>query len=280
MWRLFDTLHAVTYFAPEATEEFRACGLKGFWMGYFAGRAAPMGAVEPAVVTATFFNFAPRMAARALPDAWSFASPMQVLDARLAGVDRAFGGIFGSELPAPEFARAAAIAGAAAEALTVVGRPLAAANAALPWPTDPRLALWHAVTILREHRGDGHIAALVGADLDGCQAHVSFVGTGAHPRSVMQASRGWTDDEWEAAERALVERGWLDEDGTGRLTPSGAAGREEIENATDRLALEPWRRIGAEDTEELRALLRPLAARITEIGLVPQPNPIGLRPEP
>jgi hypothetical protein len=235
MWRLFDPLHAVTYFAPESTEEFRACGLKGFWMGYFAGRAAPMGAVEPAVVTATFFNFAPKMASRALPDAWALASPATVLDARLSGVDRAFERVFGSERPPPEFARAAAIAGAAAEATTVVGRPLAAANAALPWPTDPRLALWHATTILREHRGDGHVAALVAAGLDGCQAHVSFVATGAISRSVLQPSRGWTDEEWEAAERALIERGWLDEADTGVLTPTGAAARREIEEAHRRL---------------------------------------------
>src|SRR5580704_5336141 len=93
MWRVFDTLHAVTYFAPESNEEFRGCGLKGFWMGYFAGRSAPMGAVEPAVATATFYNFAPRMASRALPDAWGFAPPSKVLDARLAGMDRALGRI-------------------------------------------------------------------------------------------------------------------------------------------------------------------------------------------
>ncbi|HXQ43027.1 MAG TPA: hypothetical protein VN816_00170 [Acidimicrobiales bacterium] len=279
MWRVFDPLHAVTYFAPESDEEFRASGLKGFWMGYFAGRSAPMGAVEPAVATATFYNFAPKMAARALPDAWGFASPARVLDARLAGLDRAFGRIFGSDRNGPEVASAAEIARRAAESVTVVGRPLAAANAALPWPDDPMLALWQATTVLREHRGDGHVAALVDAGLDGLEAHISFVGAGGVTRGVLQPARGWTDEEWESAERAMVARGWLDESHPETLTPVGAAARQQIEDATDRLAAEPWRRIGDEATDELRGLLKPMASRIAELGLLPALNPIGLRPE-
>ncbi len=279
MWRVFDTLHAVTYFAPEADEEFRASGLKGFWMGYFAGRSAPMGAVEPAVATATFFNFAPRMAARALPDAWGFASPARVLEARLAGIDRAFGRIFGSDGGGPQMAAAAVIARRAAESVTVVGRPLAAANAALPWPTDPMLALWQATTVLREHRGDGHVVALVDAGLNGLEAHISFVGAGGVSRGVLQPARGWSDEEWEDAERAMVARGWLDEEDPGKLTPDGAAARQQIEDATDRMAIEPWRKIGDEATDELRGLLKPMAARIAGLGLIPVPNPIGLRQE-
>src|SRR5665213_231365 len=123
MWRVFDTLHAVTYFAPECDEEFRACGLKGFWMGYFAGRSAPMGAVEAAVATATFYNFAPKMAARVLHDAWGFASPATVLDAPLAGIDRACGRIFVSDRNSGDVMAAAEIARRAAESVTVVGRP-------------------------------------------------------------------------------------------------------------------------------------------------------------
>ena len=279
MWRGFDPIHAVTYFAPECDEEFRACGLKGFWMGYFAGRGAPMGAVEPAVVTATFYNFAPKMAARALPDAWGFASPAKVLDARLAGAQRALGRILGPEGSSPEVSSAADIARRAAEAVTVVGRPLAAANAALAWPSDPLLVLWQATTILREHRGDGHVAALVDAGLDGLQSHVSFVGTGAISRSVLQPARGWNDEEWQEAERSMVERGWLDPSDPEKLTPLGATARQQIEETTDRLAAEPWERMGEEATAELRALLKPMAARIADLGVVPVPNPIGLRTE-
>jgi hypothetical protein len=276
MWRLFDTVHAVTYFAPEADEEFRACGLKGFWMGYFAGRSAAMGAVEPAVVTATFYNFAPKMAARALPDAWGFASPAQVLEARLTGVDRAFTRIFGPERRGPAITSAAEIARRAAESVTVVGRPLAAAHAALAWSDDPMLALWQATTILREHRGDGHVVALVEAGLNGLESHVSFVGAGGVTRAVLQPARGWTDAEWDEAEQALVARGWLDEADPGSLTPVGATARRHIEDTTDRMAAEPWERVGDDATDELSALLKPMATRIAELGLIPVLNPIGL----
>jgi hypothetical protein len=276
MWRVLDPVHAVTYFATEADEAFRACGLKGFWMGYFAGRSAPMGAVEPAVATATFYNFAPKMAARALPDAWGFASPTDVLEARLAGVDRAFDRILGSDRHTAAVTSAAEIARRAAENVTVVGRPLAAGNAALPWPAEPMLTLWQATTIMREHRGDGHVAALVDAGLDGCQAHISFVATGAVPRSVLQPARGWSDEEWEEAERTMVARGWVEEADPTTLTPAGAAARQQIEEATDRLSVEPWDRIGDEATEELKTLLTPVVARIADLGLIPTLNPIGL----
>ncbi len=139
--------------------------------------------------------------------------------------------------------------------------------------------LWQATTILREHRGDGHVAALVDAGLDGLEAHISLVGTGAVPRSVLQPARGWTDEEWEAAERSMVERGWLEDKDRDTLTPVGATARQQIEDATDRLAVEPWVRMGAEATEELRVLVRPMAVRIAELGLIPSLNPIGLPPE-
>jgi len=276
MWRLIEPVHAVTYFAEESAEEYRTAGLKGFWMGYFAGRSAAMGAVGPAVVTATFYNFAPKMAARALPDAWGFASPARVLEARLSGVDRLLDRILGAERASPEVVRAAELARRAAEGATVVGRPLAAAHAALAWPEEPALVLWQAATVLREHRGDGHVAALVDAGLDGCEAHISMVATGEVPRSVLQPARGWTDEEWDGAERSLAERGWVDAADPATFTPAGAAVRNRIEESTDRMAVQPWERIGEVATEELRGLLRPVARRIAQVGLIPMPNPIGL----
>ena len=275
MWQLFEPIHAVTYFAPEPTEEFTTAGLKGFWMGYFAGRAAPMGAVGPAVVTATFYNFSPARAERALPDAWAFSSPEGVLDARLKGVDRALRTLLGPDGPDDALARAARIARQACEGLDAGGRPLAAANLGLPWPDEPRLALWHATTILREHRGDGHVAALVAAGLDGRQALVSMAATGAVPRALLQSTRGWDDDAWDEAAEVLVRRGWLSADGT--LTPAGQAVRQGVEDVTDRLASEPWRRIGDERTEELAATLRPVVSRIATGGAMIFPNPIGLQ---
>jgi len=283
MWKLFEPLHAMTYFADECLEEYKAAGLKGFWMGYFAGRAAPMGEVGPAVVDATFFSFNPERVRRALPDAWSFAPPDRVLDARLAGVDRVLRRILGTEghtagagagVSADAVARAAALARSAVEGLTVDGRPLAAANVALAWPEEPRLALWHAATVLREHRGDGHVAALVVAGLDGRQALVTMTATGAVPKEMLQAARGWDDDAWEASAGTLVERGWINEDGT--QTASGAKAREDIEDLTDLLAAEPWERLGEDGTDALRAVLAPIVSAIGASGSVPVPNPIGL----
>jgi hypothetical protein len=280
MWKVFEPLHAVTYFADECIEEYGAAGLKGFWMGYFAGRAAPMGAVAPAVVDATFFSFNPDRVKRALPDAWGFAAPARVLDARLAGVDRFLGrvlGLDGNGVPGigeADVARAAALARSAVEGLATEGRPLAAANIALAWPDEPHLELWQAATVLREHRGDGHVVALVAAGLDGRQALVTMAATGAVPKEMLQAARGWDDDAWDEAAGALMERGWLSRDGT--QTASGAATRQEIEDLTDRLAAEPWERLGDADTDSLRAVLTPIAGAIAALGSVPVPNPIGL----
>jgi len=279
MWKLFEPLHAVTYFVDECLEEYRAAGLKGFWMGYFAGRAAPMGAVTPGVVDATFFSFNPDKVKRALPDAWGFAAPDRVLDARLAGIDRFLGRVLGPEassagVDVTALAQAAALGRSAIEGLAIEGRPLAAANVALPWPDEPHLALWQAATVLREHRGDGHIAALVAAGLDGRQALVTMAATGAVPQEMLQAARGWDDDAWDEAANALMERGWLNADGT--QTASGAVKRQEIEDLTDRLAAQPWERLGDDDTESLRAVLKVLAGAIAAVGGVPVPNPIGL----
>ncbi|HUI02084.1 MAG TPA: hypothetical protein VLZ77_00965 [Acidimicrobiales bacterium] len=274
MWQVFEPVHAVTYFTDEAVEAFGAAGLKGFWMGYFAGRAAPMGGVGPAVVDATFFNFSPRRVTRALPDAWGFAPPGRVLEARLAGVEGAYARILGPKRAGLDLAGAAGLARAAVESLTVAGRPLAAANAALAWPEDPLLALWQAATVLREHRGDGHVAALVDAGLDGRQALVMMAATGRVPRDLLQASRGWSDDEWDEAVAALAERGWVNAQGA--ATPTGTLDRQAIEDATDRLAGEPWARLGEERTAALRAVLGHLVGALVAAGAVVEPNPIGL----
>jgi hypothetical protein len=274
MWKLFEPLHAVTYFSEECTEEYGAAGLKGFWMGYFAGRAAPMGAVAPAVVEATFFSFNPERVIRALPDAWSFATPERVLVARLAGVDRALARILGPDRGggSGDLAGAAALARTAVEGLNIDGRPLAASNMALDWPEEPHLALWHAATVLREHRGDGHVTALVAAGLDGRGALVTMAATGAVSRAMLQAARGWDDGQWDDSVAALVERGWLHEDAT--LTTSGTTARREIEEMTDLLAAEPWERLGDDGTESLRTALARLASAVA----IPVPNPIGLPP--
>jgi hypothetical protein len=274
MWPAFETYHAQIYFVPEAAEAYRNLGLKGGWMGYFASRAAPLGPASPELVTAVFFNFHPAMVARALPDAWALASPADVLAARLQSADAALRRLIPDHVDSPATAEAAALAREAAEAPALAGRPLFAALRSLPWPEEPHLVLWHACTLLREHRGDGHVAALTAAGLDGCESHVTVTATGAVPRETLQSNRKWSDDDWAAAEERLVQRGWLDPDG--RLTDAGRAGRAEVEARTDTLAEEPWRALGPERTERLLGLLTPMARAINDAGGVPVPNPVGV----
>jgi hypothetical protein len=274
LWRVFEPYHAITYFSPETTAAFKAAGLKGFWMGYFAGRSAPMGAVGPGLVTATFYNFAPKMVSRAIPDAWNYATPQVILEARMSGVDDALARILGDRRSTREMSEAAAIAEDAVASTDIAGRPLFASNARLVPPDEPHLRLWWAVTCLREHRGDGHVAALVQAGIDGCEAHITLVATGALSRLVLQPNRGWTDDEWANATERVRERGWLEEDGT--LTPEGRAARRHLENDTDHLASEPWRRIGSTRTARFMELLTPLTETILSSGEIPVENPVGL----
>jgi hypothetical protein len=274
MWPAFETYHAHIYFVPEAAEAYRRLGLKGGWMSYFASRSAPLGSASPELVTAVFFNFHPAMVARALPDAWGLASPEDVIAARLQTADVALRRLIPDHVGSPAEAEAAALAREAVEAPALSGRPLFAALRSLPWPDRPHLVLWHACTLLREHRGDGHVASLTAAGLDGCEAHVTVTATGAVPRSTLQDNRKWSDEEWAAAEDRLRARGWLD--AAGNLTDAGRAGRAEVESRTDELAEEPWRALGEERTERLLGLLTPMARAINDAGGVPVPNPVGV----
>jgi hypothetical protein len=273
LWHRYEPLHAVTYFAPQAREAFEAAGLRGFWRGYFAGRSAPLGAVGAGAVGATFFGFAPGTVQRALPAVWDLATPQQALDARLAGARAALAPLLAG-VPAEHLDEAAGLAVAALDGLVVAGRPLAAANAELPLPDDAVGRLWHAATVLREHRGDGHVALLTAAGVDGVE---SLVWRAARhgDRSLLQPARGWTDEEWQAAAERLHERGWLDEAG---LTPAGHAAHDELEARTDELAAGPWRVLGEDRTARLAALLEPLAAAAAAV--MPFPNPVGVpRPQ-
>lgn len=279
LWPAYETYHAHIYFVPEAAEAYRDLGLKGGWMGYFASRAAALGPASAGLVTAVFFNFHPAMVARALPDAWALASPDDVLAARLRTADAALRRLLPDHVGTSDEAEAATLAREAAEAPALAGRPLFGALRSLPWPDEPHLQLWHACTLLREHRGDGHVAALTAAGLDGCEAHVTLTATGHIPRATLQANRKWSDDDWAAAEDRLRSRGWLAAD-TGLtdagLTDAGRAGRAEVEARTDELAEEPWRALGPERTERLLALLTPMARGINDAGGVPVPNPVGV----
>jgi hypothetical protein len=271
MWVLFETYHDVVYFTPESRAAADELGCKGGWMGYFGMRAAPLGPVAPEMVISTFYNFHPWMVRRAIPDAWQVASPEQFLATRLAGVDAALKRMLGPALS--EIDEAAALAKDAAAYAQITGRPLAAANAAVEVPKEPHLALWQAATTLRESRGDGHVAVLVAAQLDPVETLVLFAAERAISQVYMQKARGWSDEEWAAAHARLADRGLLAD---GAITPAGTALRAQIEQTTDELAEAPWRALGAEKTQRLADLLRPLAKSLADQNEAMQTNPMAI----
>jgi hypothetical protein len=274
LWHVTEPYHAITYFATEAQAAFERVGLRGFWRGYFAGRAAPLGPVGPGVVTACFFGFHRDFVARALPSIWSMAAPATALEARLAGVDAAVHRIFGEELPSGNPSKAAAVFRDALAPCETAGRPLFAANRELDWSAEPHLALWHATTLLREYRGDGHVIALTNAGFDPCEAHVTQVAASGASLDTIRPYRGWGDDDWAAATERLRARGWLD--AHGRLTGAGRDAREQVERDTDRLASEPVARLGENALAALLPMFLQIATRLDESGTIPYPNPIGV----
>lgn len=267
-WRACEPVHAMVYFAKEAQEEYNALGFDtraNRAAGYFPARAAAMGAVGPGVVQAAFFNFSRLAVEFGLAGAWDVASPADVTAARLRGADRALRRLCGDLLETPEVEEAASLAQQATTGCTPYGRPLYAAHADLEWPEAPHLRLWHAIALLREFRGDGHIAALVVEGVSGLEAAVMHVALRqSWSRKGLQATRGYSDEEWDGAVAGLQARGWLD--GGGEFTPEGAASRQRVEDLTDRLALPAWERIGSEGCARLRELVSPLSRSVIDNG--------------
>ena len=273
LWVRAETIHAVTYFADDSRAAANSCGMKGFWMGYFGFRAAPLGPVDADVVVDAFYNFAPRMVERAIPDAWSFATPESLVRARSRAAMAAL-----REACSSVDAIAADAVGAVRDALTSAAddkaRPLFTANRAVTWPDDPVAELWQHCTTIREHRGDGHVAALRRARLDGCEAHVLFAADGVVPAERLRESRGWTDDEWAAADARLRDRGLVDDDGA--ITEAGRNLRVMVERATDAAAKVLFAAAAPDAVDVIVDQLDPLARAVADSGVVPYPNPIGL----
>ena len=264
LYGLVEAYHAIFYYAEEFSA-FADAGLKGWWRAYFATRAAPLGPVSPELVAAIFFNFAPRMIERALPGAWRTIPPARLLDLRLEVVSGALDRVLDQD-PAP-VDEAAELALGAVDALALAGRSLFAAHAAVRAPGTPRVDLWHACTLLREYRFDGHNAALVAAEVDGCGSHVLMAAWGRGNMETILPIRGFTEHEWLTSAAELRQRGWLNAEN--RFTPAGAAAREAIEASTDRLSYPPLRAIGREGCERLITLLEPLVERVRLLGPVP-----------
>ena len=277
IWSRLEPIHAVTYFSPDARAALSSAGYKGFWMGYFAGRAAPMGPVGPEVVLATFYNFSIPHVSRAIPDAWSFAPPNAALDARQRGAAAALQRAFADNDLAETVETAAVLAGAAAQAAPLEGRALFAANRALPWPEEPTAALWHACTLLREHRGDGHVAALAAARIGGREANVLQTAAGVVPREVFGVARHYDTAEWDNVSARLIDRGLVGHDG--KLTAHGKDVKDDVEDRTDRMALTAYDTLDDKQLRQLLDALAPLSRAVIATGDIPEVTPVGNRSE-
>ncbi|WP_229478352.1 SCO6745 family protein [Mycolicibacterium mageritense] len=273
--RFFDRLepvHAVTYFAPESRAALDALGYRGFWAGYFAARSAPLGVVAPEVVTAVFYNFTPERVAKALPAAWDIAPPATLLTTRQ---ESAVAALRRSGVTDSDATRTAAqLAAKAARTAPLDGRPLYAANRALEWPDEPLATLWHAVTLLREHRGDAHVAVLTSEGISGRECNVLHAAAGRVPREMIMRSRDYDEEQWAHHVDRLRQRGWLDADG--ELTQAGRDVKQTVEDRTDALALSALDALSDDEVASLFAVLTPITRAVVAAGDVPVATPMGL----
>lgn len=265
--------HAVAYFCPEVKQAAEDAGLRGFWAGYFAFRAAPLGPCPAAVVTATFFGFHPDRAARVVPAVWEACAPERAKEARRTSAAAVLRRQFGAVGIGADPTDVADALWDIAQRVPIEGRPLTAANRALPRPTDPHERLWQATTTLREHRGDGHLAALVAAGAGPVEANLLKLAAGEAEEAWLARSRGWPAEDWQAGWARLADAGLT----TGRaLTPAGVDLHTAIEETTDRLAAAPWAHLPPAELDDLAAALTPLTRAVLASGELPDDNPIGL----
>ncbi|MCQ4119165.1 SCO6745 family protein [Rhodococcus tibetensis] len=268
--RSLESLHSLSYFVPEVGERLVEVGLERGRMGYFAGRAAPMGAVNAGVVTATFFNFSPDAVGATIPRAWAMAAPSAIIEARYCGVGEAYVRLLGeSVITSPEMAEAADLLSTAARGIPgVEGRPLYAGYASLDWPSSPHLIFWHALTLLREYRGDGHIAALQTAALSGLESLITHTATGfGFQKKFALTRRGWSEEQWNTACDSLRDREILD--ARGELTANGEDLRNLIEDLTDDVALAPWAALGEDGAARVVELATPWRDTVVAAGVFP-----------
>jgi hypothetical protein len=260
-----NAAHRFVYFVPEAAEEAAKLGVtdrRPAGPAYFAFRSAAMGAVPWQVVLATFYNFSPR-SVRPMTGVWDVASPEQWQAARFVVADRASRRV-GVSLTAAQIAEARSLIDPVVAGADYAGKPLAAANASVALPSDPLVALWQQITVLREWRGDAHLVVLADNGLGPCDCNVIQTATGRFPVALARATRQWNDEEWAAATARLIARGWLDADGT--ATETGTAERERIEVETDAHCAALWTPIGDAGARRLASLITPIDDAFTAAG--------------
>lgn len=259
----FEPFHAACYFAPEIRSRYVDELGQHPWASYFAQRAAPMGAVDAATVTATFYGFSPRLVAKSIPSIWSVITPTEAIAHRLEATGGALKRLIGS-VDSPIVDEATELARRAIDGCEFAGRPLAAAHHAVGASNDPLVELWRLITVLREYRGDGHVTALVHIGLAPVESLVTSHGFGDMTPDTYRRVRGWSEDEWAAGFERCRDSGWID--GDGHLTDAGTAVRWEVESETDRLFDGPVEALGERGSARLTELMAGLSSAVVAGG--------------
>jgi hypothetical protein len=258
MFELVEPIGVIPYSADDPNEAMFALGFTNYWDTYFAGRAAPLGMVPAEVVDALFYNFAPGEVARHIPNVWRTTTPEDAIAARQAGCVKALRRILGDHVDSSSFRRATELLTKAATSARIEGRPMYAALRALPIPGEVVARMFHAASLLREHRGDGHIAALMVEGIGGLEAHVLYALGMDMPAENFGRIHHLPPAQLAAVIDGMRGRGLIGEDGW--LSHEGRAVKQRVEMRTDELAMEPYACLAPTELDELVDALEPLAA--------------------
>jgi hypothetical protein len=265
LFELTEPICLVNFFSPEPNDSMAALGFHNYWDGYFAGRSAPLGRVPAEVVHAAFYNFADGEVARHIPKVWDTTTPEAAHSAREQGCVAALRRILGDLVETPGLTRAAELLAKASTSAPTEGRVMYAALRALPMPDEPVTRLWHAANMLREHRGDGHIVALMSERIGGTEAHVlSALASGIYPAESFGRIHHLPKARLAEVMDGLRHRGLLD--ASGRFTDAGRKTKARIESLTDALAAAPYDQLEQGGLDDLIASLGPISARLEATG--------------
>jgi hypothetical protein len=261
MFELVEPIGVIPYSADEPNEAMFALGFTRYWDTYFAGRAAPLGSSVPAgVVHALFYSFAPGEVARHIPEVWSTTTPQAAIAARQEGCVKALRRILGDLVDTPDFVRAGELLTTAATSAPLDGRPMYAALRALPVPEEPVARLFHAASLLREHRGDGHVAALMAEGISGLEAHVLLAVDMGVPAPTFGRIHHLPAAQLTDLVDLMRARGLIEDEST--FTPAGREVKDRVEALTDDLAAAPYEVLDQAELDELARLLAPLAQEL------------------
>jgi hypothetical protein len=256
-----EPIGANVYFAPEAQERYRALGLD-YMTGYFCSRSASMGVLAGMTVASAFGVFNPAIVSAAVEAGWAKTDRETLLRARYEGAVASLRRLIGEPDP-KTLSRAIELLRRGLAVADHAGHPIYSGLLSLPWPDDPMGQLWRCCDMVREHRGDSHIAVWAKALVAPIEIQLMSELQMGIPLKTYSATRGWTPQQMEDALDGMRAKGWMSGD---VFSPEGQGLRDRIEADTDAMETPIVEAIGA-DFDEVIDLLRPWASAIVKVGI-------------